>query len=188
MRWPSHIGIAWGLTAPFCPSPAVIAGATAPDWLEFVIEWLGGRVEHRWETHFLVWWLGGSILAAILYFSIKPLAIFLHTFWFFIGGFLHWVCDALTVSGVPVWWGSRHRVVLLGGKLRTGEPAEFVTAGVVLAISFFFFGWCRFGVGNSCLLVHGKFCEAYNEQVELIDGVKVRLASPKEMRENRFTW
>ena len=89
MRWVSHSAIAWGLTAPFCPSPAVLAGATAPDWLEWVLEVSGKRVEHRWETHFLVWWLGGSVLFGLLLISSNLHFLFFHLFWFFIGGFLH---------------------------------------------------------------------------------------------------
>ncbi|WP_457754941.1 metal-dependent hydrolase, partial [Thermovibrio ammonificans] len=150
MRWPAHVGIAWGLTAPFCPSLAVLAGATAPDWLEFILEASGRRVEHRWETHFLAVW-GLAVLFFGFLLSAVHFLVF-HLFWFAVGGFLHVVCDALTVSGVPLWWGSRHRYTILGGKLRTGEPTEFVLALAVLAISFFL-GWCRVGVGGGCLFV-----------------------------------
>jgi len=187
MRWPAHIAIAWAVTAPFCPSYSVLAGATAPDWLEFVIEAVGGRVEHRWETHFLVWWLGGVLISAVLYFTIKPLAVlWSYSFWFFVGGLLHWLCDALTVSGVPIWWGSRYRIHLLGGKLRTGEPTEFFIALGLLAISFVV-GWCRAGVGigGGCFMVRCDYCGGYDEKIKIKD-VELRIVSPKEMHDNRF--
>ncbi|WP_457754900.1 hypothetical protein, partial [Thermovibrio ammonificans] len=74
----------------------------------------------------------------------------------------------------------------LGGKLRTGEPTEFVLALAVLAISFFL-GWCRVGVGGGCLFVRADWCSGYHERVE-IGGQSIRLVSPKEMRENRFSF
>jgi len=189
MRWVAHSAIAWGLTAPLCPSPAVLAGATAPDWLEWVLEASGRRVEHRWETHFLVWWLGGVLAAGLLLSMPSRLHfLFFHLFWFFVGGLLHWLCDALTVSGVPIWWGSRHRYTLLGGKLRTGDSAELVISFVVVAVSFFLFGWCSFpGKGGGCFLVRADWCGGYQQRVE-IGNESLRLVSPKEMKENRFSF
>jgi inner membrane protein len=45
-------------------------------------------------------------------------------FWFSLGGLLHVLCDALTVTGVPLGPWSDRRFHLFGGRVRTGAPLE----------------------------------------------------------------
>lgn len=131
MRWVSHVLIGASICALWRPAwvPMAVLGATAPDWLE----WLGrkhlplARANHRGATHNLLGWLilfgvglslpdwGGALMA------------------FALGGMLHWLGDALTVSGAPLTWWSAHRSTLFGGRLRQGGKTERAIAiGVAL--------------------------------------------------------
>ncbi|EMB5528157.1 hypothetical protein U5686_002035 [Campylobacter coli] len=55
----------------------------------------------------------------------------------FIGmGYLsHWIADSLTISGVPISPLDKNKFTLFGGKIKTGEPLEFILAFGLLAIS-----------------------------------------------------
>jgi inner membrane protein len=55
-------------------------------------------------------------------------------YWFSVGGAIHWVCDALTVSGAPVGWWSDRRVTLFGGKVQTGRPSEYLITFLVVLL------------------------------------------------------
>ena len=49
MKWINHLAIAGATTALVAPAlvPVALLGSTAPDWLEWVLEKLGGRkVKH----------------------------------------------------------------------------------------------------------------------------------------------
>ncbi len=126
MKWISHIAIAGAITAVFNPLavPAAVAGSTAPDWLEFVLRpfWrLGGKkLQHRGITHYLVYWIAAMLFAHFVWDWRGQF------FWFAFGGFVHWFCDALTITGAPVGPWSDRKVQLAGGRLRTGSPAEYV--------------------------------------------------------------
>jgi inner membrane protein len=132
MRWVSHTLIGASVCAVWQPAltPWAVLGATAPDWLE----WLGGahlpvrRVIHRGLLHNLLAWLllwaGGWLLDP---WGMPVMA-------FGLGGVLHWLCDAMTVTGAPLTWWSQHRSTLFGGRLRQGSKTERGLAfGVALA-------------------------------------------------------
>ncbi|WP_006786994.1 metal-dependent hydrolase [Thiorhodospira sibirica] len=53
---------------------------------------------------------------------------------FALGGLSHVLADAMTVTGVPFGPWSDRRFHLFGGRIRTGDPAEYVFAGVVVVI------------------------------------------------------
>ena len=185
MKWFSHLAVSWALGAPFGASPTVLLGATAPDWLEFL-----GRLPHRGVTHALLPWVLGMGLGLVLWgVGLKGQGF--HLFWFAVGGISHWFTDALTVSGVPLSPWSRYRVTLLGGRLRTGEPVEYLLAGAFLLVSFVFMGWRPGSFGNqtqfSCFLIRARWCEAGEKKVK-VGEEEIPLAAPAEVRRHRFEW
>lgn len=124
MKWPSHIVIAAAPCAVFAPEYVAVAaaGATAPDWLEYVLQAAGRRVKHRTVTHYGAAWAGVSALFAI--------AGFLPGLVFAAAALSHWFADALTPSGVPLGWWSLSRVHFFGGRIRTGSVTEYAAVGV----------------------------------------------------------
>lgn len=129
MTWKSHIAIATAFALPFNPAaiPAAAIGATAPDWLEYVAKFFGLHVEHRKETHYLI--IPIMIICASFAFDWRGLLL-----WFGVGYLTHWVADSMTVSGVPISPRDKHKIHLLGGKIRTGEPLEFIVSfGLLIA-------------------------------------------------------
>ena len=182
MKWFSHLAIGWAIGAPFGAGPAVLLGATAPDWLEHL-----GPFRHREETHQLIWWVILLCAGGILCLGLPEVGW--HVFWFAAGGLSHWVADALTVSGVPLAPWTRFRVTLLGGRLRTGEPAEYLLAGGVFLLSLFLFGGGALrGSGRwSCYLVRAGWCEAAEKEVPFGEET-LPLAAPAELRKHRFEW
>lgn len=141
MKWISHGAIGGTSAAIINPlyAPAAILGATAPDWLEWVLNGLGFGVQHRKETHYLILWVSLFILALSVA-SWLPWGDFLAAFMW--GGFTHIITDALTVQGVPFSPTSRRRFHLFGGRLKTGSVQEYViafslsAAFVLLAMQF----------------------------------------------------
>lgn len=131
MRWFNHAAVAGALAAVVEPGavPLAMLGATAPDWLEFVIRAVRGRpVKHRTVTHVLTSWLVAVVFfAAVWDFHGYGLA-------FACGGLIHWFQDSLTVTGVPVTWWSDRRTTLLGGRMRTGDVGEYVLTGVIVLV------------------------------------------------------
>jgi len=176
MKWISHIVIAGAVTAPFNPAgvPIAVFGATAPDWLEWVLQAVGKRVVHRTVTHYLASWLLGIGFALVVWDFHGLL------FWFSVGGLLHVFCDSLTVSGVPLGWWSSHRFHLFGARLRTGEPAEyFVVGGVLVCMALVGWSMGKWGVGGYDFMpFFYDWGGLYDEG--LIDGW--------EWRQNRFRW
>ena len=132
MTWKSHIAIASAVTLPFgLPYlPLSIAGSTAPDWIEFLLKFFGVRVRHRGATHYLY------IPIAIIILGVSTENGFL--LWFGIGYLTHWIADSMTVSGVPISQFDKHKIHFFGGKMRTGEPLEYIIAFGILAVSIFF--------------------------------------------------
>lgn len=140
MRWPSHIAIAASVCAvanPFAV-PAAVLGSTAPDWLEPVLSVVQRRkVRHRGVTHHLTSWLS-LMLFAWLVWDWRG-----WVFWFAAGGAMHWICDALTITGAPVHWWSDRRATLFGGRVRTGGPSEYLVTGLVVAACALLIWWQR---------------------------------------------
>ena len=131
MRWVSHIAIAASVCAVFAPYavPAAVLGSTAPDWLEPVLSVVQRRkVRHRGITHHLTSWLTLAAFALVVW-DWRGWVL-----WCALGGAIHWVCDALTISGAPLHWWSDRRMTLFGGRVRTGGPSEYVITGAVVAI------------------------------------------------------
>ena len=131
MRWVSHVLIAASICAVANPLavPAAVAGSTAPDWLEMIARPLrGNKIKHRGVTHYLVAWVALALFGLFVW---DWMAL---VFWFAVGGAVHWVCDALTVTGAPVGPWSDRRMTLFGGKVITGGPAEYVITGVVVVV------------------------------------------------------
>lgn len=131
MIWFNHSLIAGAACAVVEPRlvPVAVLGATAPDWLEKVANVFGARVPHRGPTHFLAAWFAAVCFALAVWDYQHVLLAFT------LGGLSHILTDALTVSGVPVGPWSDRRFHLFGGRIRTGEPAEY---GIALA----FVGLC----------------------------------------------
>jgi inner membrane protein len=117
MKWQNHIiiGASFGTVINPLVIPAAILGATAPDWIEYILKIVGHKVKHRTVTHVVLYWLG-----AIAFFQ---LVIDYHHLGlgFAIGGFSHVIADSFTIAGVPFSPTSDARFHLFGGKLRTGN-------------------------------------------------------------------
>lgn len=129
MKWVNHVVIGGATAAVINPIlvPVAVLGATAPDWLELVSKLLGRPVRHRTVTHILMIWA----LAFAAAFFFDPIGIFTAFAW---GGLTHIICDSLTISGVPFSPYSDRRFHLFGGRLRTGDPGEYVVSFFVVVV------------------------------------------------------
>ena len=121
MRWFAHSVIAGASAAVIAPPlvPAAILGATAPDWMEWVLKAVGIQVTHRGPTHYLSHWIIISVVSMFMHPIITA---------FCLGGLSHIILDAMTVSGVPASPWSTQRIHILGGRFRTGDPGEYIFA------------------------------------------------------------
>ena len=121
MTWKSHIAIATACVIPFNPAliPAASLGATAPDWLEWILKFFGIPVGHRGATHYL--YIPVIIIALSFFIDFQSIL-----FWFGTGYLTHWVADALTPSGVPISQFDNHRIHFFGGKIKTGAFMEYI--------------------------------------------------------------
>lgn len=173
MKWVSHVLIAGSVCAVFSPIavPAAVVGSTAPDWLEWVIRGIrrDKRVKHRGMTHYFAAW---ALLALFAHFVWDVRG---WVFWFAFGGAVHWVCDALTVSGAPLGWWSDRRMTLFGGKVHTGGVMEYLIAGAVVFVCALVI-WTRSSAGGGFLPFFYHWGSFYEQGV--IDGF--------EWRANRF--
>ena len=174
MTWKSHIAIASAVTLPFNPAmiPIASVGATAPDWIEHILKFFGVIVKHRGATHYLYI----PILIILLSFLIDFQNML---FWFGVGYLTHWFADSLTISGVPVSQFDNHRIHFFGGKIRTGEPLEFVIAFGFLAVSVVLVKPSLNILENS----ENKFNAYYIEYRQLYEK---KIIDEKTMIENRF--
>lgn len=133
MKWINHVAIAGATTAVIAPPlvPLAILGSTAPDWLEWVFQAFGNRVKHRTVTHILVYWLFSMLFFMLIwdYHGIGSA--------FCYGGLTHVLADSLTVTGVPFSPLSDRRFHLFGGRLKTGQPGEFMVSGGIIVVCFF---------------------------------------------------
>nr|MDT0252472.1 hypothetical protein [Endozoicomonas sp.] len=68
MKWINHVLIAGAVTAVYDVRlvPPTIIGATAPDWMEWVLKAVGRPVKHRTSTHYLSVWSLAWIAAIFL--------------------------------------------------------------------------------------------------------------------------
>lgn len=130
MRWFNHTLIAGAACAVVSPPhvAAAVAGATAPDWLEWLIKLTGKRVKHRGHTHLFSHWLIFALAATFIWDWHWLLTAFA---W---GGVSHILTDAMTVTGVPFSPYSDRRFHLFGGRFRTGDPVEYAIAGAVVLV------------------------------------------------------
>ena len=121
MKWINHMAIAGATTALVAPTlvPVALAGSTAPDWMEWVLEATGNKVKHRSVTHYLLAWVIALAFFAGLWDFEGIGAAFAY------GGLTHVLADSLTVSGVPFAPHSDRRFHLFGGRLRTGGAGEY---------------------------------------------------------------
>ena len=178
MIWQNHILIGAALAAVIDPLlvPVGVIGATAPDWLEWVIKPFY-PVKHRGATHVVLYWI-----AAIAFF----LAVDWHRIGlgFAIGGFSHVFADAFTIAGVPFAPWSDTRFHLFGGKLRTGNGGEYVVAGLIAALCFCFVLYSPVKIGTAAQKENGFIPFFFNWKkfydAGLIDGA--------EWKKNRFNF
>lgn len=124
----SYINCRRDLCCGVTPHVAVcVAGATAPDWFEYVLKVGNRHIKRRGPTHIFTHWL----LAALAFTLVWDYhGIGMAFAW---GGVSHILTDAMTVSGVPFSPYSDRRFHLFGGRFRTGDPIEYaISAGVVV--------------------------------------------------------
>lgn len=129
MKWVNHVIIAGSISVAIDPVlvPGAVLGATAPDWLEWLISPIK-RVKHRGVTHYLVNWIA-TVLFFGLFWDFRHLG-----FAFSLGGLFHILTDAMTISGIPVGWWSDRKFYLFGGRLKTGSPPEYMISGIVVLV------------------------------------------------------
>lgn len=174
MTWKSHIAIATAVTLPFNPTalPFSILGSTAPDWTEYILKFFGITVQHRGATHYLYI----PVLISVIGLSIQND----YVYWFGIGYFTHWFADSLTRSGVPLSQYDSHRIHFFGGKLRTGEPLEYIIAFGILIFSLLI-------VQPSIDTLRGKEETAFNAYyMNYKDLNEKKIIDNKTYKENRF--
>lgn len=130
MRWISHIAVGGATCAVVAPelAPVAVLGATSPDWIEWICAAVGKPQPHRGPTHYVLGWIALFVIALAVWDWHGVLAAFA---W---GGLTHVICDSFTVTGVPLAPWSDRRFHLAGGRLRTGDPGEYVFTGVVVVI------------------------------------------------------
>lgn len=130
MKWVSHIAIGGATCAVAAPHlvPLAVLGATAPDWLEWVIKAAGGHITHRGATHYAVFWL---VFFVATFAGLDYNGLLAAFAW---GGVTHIFTDAMTITGVPFSPLSDRRFHFFGGRLRTGAPAEYFIAAAVLMV------------------------------------------------------
>ena len=175
MRWGAHIAIGIGLGAAIQPLaiPAVVLGATAPDWLEWLLTLSGRPVKHRTVTHTTIYWV---LAAFLLLFTTKD-GVLLHLFGFALGGLSHVLADACTVSGVPFFPWSTRRFHLFGGRLRTGQPAEVILSAAVLVCGVAIALLVHRGDGSGYLPFFPDYADKYERGI----------VDPSEWKQHRFT-
>ena len=165
------MAIAGATTALVAPPlvPVALAGSTAPDWLEWLLELTGHKVKHRGPTHYLLAWSVALAFFLGLWDFHGIGAAFAY------GGLTHILADSLTVSGVPFAPHSDRRFHLFGGRLRTGGAGEYGIAwglvGICLLLAVLITP-----VSDSWYPFFYNWGGLYNEG--LIDG--------KEWKDNRF--
>ncbi|CAK2040363.1 inner membrane protein [Vibrio crassostreae] len=129
MKWLNHTLIAGAICAVVSPPHVAVcvAGATAPDWFEYVLKVGNRHIKHRGPTHVFMHWL----LAALAFTLVWDYhGIGMAFAW---GGVSHILTDAMTVSGGPFSPYSDRRFHLFGGRFRTSDPIEYaISAGVVV--------------------------------------------------------
>ncbi len=157
MRWPAHLIIGVSVAAVINPIyiPAAALGATAPDWMESLGKLINPHLRHRQETHMLGLWT----LAALFAFFVWDWHGFIAAFT--LGGVVHCLCDALTVTGIPVSPLSDRRFHLFGGRLRTGDPAEYLIALTVFMVCLVGFNITKADTGFAPFFYH--WGEMYQE-------------------------
>lgn len=167
MKWISHLCVAGAACAVFNPAlvPVAMIGGLAPDWLEIFQKKLQGRTgKHRSTTHYLAFWL---LTSAFFLFVWDWRSV---GYWFCLGGVIHWICDSLNATGVPVGWWSDRRVHLAGGRLRFGSGAEYATVIVFVALCAAAI-WSRSGA-NGFLPFFYQWGKYYEQGV--VDGAEWR--------------
>jgi len=174
VKWVNHVAIAGATCAVWRTElvPLAVAGATAPDWLEWVLKGLGRRVGHRTVTHYVIYWLFGIAFGLFVWdfhYAITG---------FSLGGLSHVFADSLTLMGVPLGWWSDRKYHLFGGRLRTGQMGEYWVTGAIVACCVAFALITRhYGIGGFAPFFW-DYPKYYQEG--LIDG--------HEWKENRFRW
>ena len=170
MKWINHSIIAGSVCAVFSPPhvAACVLGATAPDWLEWVLKFTGRPVKHRSATHIFTHWLVLAIFATLVWDYHGLITAFA---W---GGVSHILTDAMTVSGVPFSPYSDRRFHLFGGRFRTGDPSEYAIAAVFVVSSIGITS--IIGTGNNYQPFFPDWAQRY----------EAGLADAKEWKDNRW--
>ena len=176
MKWINHCAIAAAITLPFNPAalPISLAGATAPDWFEWILKAVGIKVKHRRQTHYLSNILIALIIAFLLY-KISPFFM-----WFVLAYLSHWICDSLTITGVPISPLSKTNTTLFGGRIRTGEPKEYVLCFSILAFVLWVF------MPNIEAFIHKKQIEFNVYLIDYKELNQLDIIDNKEYLEHRF--
>ena len=129
MKWKNHqvvgYALAYGLTGNLLLSLVSLPMSVLPDAIEGVpkLKFL----KHRGWSHNILLWGALSLLAYLAFPSHRPLVTAA-----IIGVISHFLCDCLTMSGIPVWKNKTAKL----GIFQTGSAAEYIVACGALAAAF----------------------------------------------------
>ena len=173
MTWKSHTAIATAITLPFNPALLVASnlGATAPDWIEYILKFFGITVEHRGVTHYLI--IPLFLIALSFIFDYKGII-----YWFGIGYLSHWFADSLTISGVPISPFDHSRIHFFGGKIKTGEMLEYIISFSLLIMSI--------TIAKPIINFSDNHKTFNAFSIDYFDLNKKKIIDNKELLENRF--
>lgn len=181
MRWINHqmIGFGTGYLLTGELSSAIVASAAAvlPDAVEKIGE-LIRLAKHRETTHNLFYWGIALISFMIIAYFTGGETFLDYTIIFFMGLMTHLVCDALTVTGIPISRNGEMRITL---KLfHTGHIIEYLIAVGFLVFCFreyliFLSGVGEAHINNPVELINplayiqkGQYVHLWNKLYELL--------------------
>ena len=134
MKWRNHEAIGYALsyavTGNLILSLVSIPMSIFPDIIEGSPQWR--LVKHRGWSHNVILWILLCAFLGILAWNIPRARTVLIVM--IIGSFSHIICDAITITGVPIW---ENRYVALG-LFRMGSPVEYLLAFLVVFSCFGF--------------------------------------------------
>lgn len=140
MKWRNHklvtFSAVFSISGGVIPALAAMIGSILPDVLE-----MRGLISPRTVTHYVWFWLGGSVAFWLALKRSDFSSIFLYIIFFVAsGGLLHVCEDALSYGGIPIYTPYGRHVGL--GLYETDTISEeFTVLGLV--VIFTGFAWCR---------------------------------------------
>lgn len=136
MKWINHQMIGFGagyfLTGELSAAVVASVAAVLPDAIE-KMGGLNGPAKHHGRSHNPLYWAVFLPIGMVIIYFAGGVELFDYTIVFFLGLMTHLVCDALTVTGIPISWDGETRLAL---KLfPKGSILEYAIAIAFLVLS-----------------------------------------------------